>query len=87
MTGEDYQNEKIKTLRKAAGLRQAQLAALVGVHKMTVVRVEAGGNCSFELIKKIASVFQVDWRDILRPEPIKQKRSKKSALDVDLVSI
>lgn len=88
MTGEHYQNEKIKALRKAAGLQQDQLALLVDAHPVTIAKIEGGGVCSFDLIERIASALQVDWRELMRLDPAtQQNKSKKLALGVDSVSV
>lgn len=69
MTGADYKNEDIQQKREALGMTQGQLAEAVSVHLVTISRVENGHVCSFELLRSIAGVLQMDWRDLLRPEP------------------
>ena len=55
-----------KTRRKAAGLSQEQLAAMAGLHRLTVTRIEAGGAHRVKLhdLRAIAKVLDCDWREI-----------------------
>lgn len=59
----------IATLRKIRGLTQADLAALVGVSRDTIQRIETPGvlrSFSFETFLKIAYALDVEPAELLR---------------------
>ena len=87
MTGEHYKNEMIEEKRKEAGLTQAQLAEKVNVHPLTIIRVEAGKVCSFELLYKIAEKLGQRWQDLMRIDsaPTEKINTKNVTFAVDLI--
>lgn len=56
---------RIEERRKAQGMTQQQLAALLGVSRQTIISLESGKyNPSILLAHKIAQTFGVDIEDI-----------------------
>ena len=56
---------KIKEYRQRAGLKQSELAELVGARRETIVHLENGKyNPSLKLAMKIAKVFHVPVEDL-----------------------
>lgn len=56
---------RIKEFRQGSGLKQDDLAALVGVRRETIIRLEAGRyNPSLKLAMDIARVFDTAVEDI-----------------------
>ena len=56
---------KLKKYREAKGLKQADLAELVGVRRETIVNLERGKyNPSLKLAMDIAKVFHVTVEDL-----------------------
>ena len=56
---------KLKEYREAKGLKQADLAELVGVRRETIVNLERGKyNPSLKLAMDIARVFHVTVEDL-----------------------
>lgn len=59
----------IRQCRKQRGLRQAQLAKMVGVSEQHISHVECGSaKLSLPLLCKLADLFQVDVRLLLAEE-------------------
>lgn len=71
MNIEHYNPEKLVRARKKLGLTQVKVAETLKVSEMTVHRVESGANCSAELLMRIAGLYGIDWRKILRPSNVK----------------
>ena len=68
--------------RKCAGLKQRELAALMGVHETTIARWELGiRSTTPQLLRKLAVVLQVPIEDLVTtaPEPPPQKRYLEAA--------
>lgn len=58
-------NNHIEERRKAQGMTQQQLAALLGVSRQTIISLESGKyNPSILLAHKIAQTFGVNIEDI-----------------------
>ena len=59
--------ERLKELRKKAGITQAELAYLIGVHETTIRRWEAGnkGSPNIDEIKKLALALNVTDDELL----------------------
>ena len=56
---------KVKEYRERAGLKQSELAALVGARRETIVHLENGRyNPSLKLAMDIAQVFHVTVEDL-----------------------
>lgn len=56
---------KISKLRREQGLSQVALAQKIGCHPSVIAQVEAGHRKPWPLLKKkIAKVFDVDWREV-----------------------
>ena len=56
---------KIKEYRERAGLKQSELAELVGARRETIVHLENGKyNPSLQLAMEIAKVFHVPVEDL-----------------------
>lgn len=56
----------IRALREAAGMRQYELAARMGVKQASVSAWESGsGNPSVENLKKLADIFQCSIDELL----------------------
>jgi transcriptional regulator with XRE-family HTH domain len=62
--------------RKKAGLSQKELAAVVGVNKQTIWRIEAGStNVTLETIGKLAAALTVTAEDLFS-EPMAARPAK-----------
>lgn len=61
--------QRLKIARVKAGLRQEELAELSGIHRVTIGRIEQGGNTSLQTASRLARVLNVDetalWEDEL----------------------
>ena len=68
MKREFYRHEKIKELRDASRLTQAELAERVNIHKVSISRIETGMGCSFDNLCQIAAALGVPWWQLLRIE-------------------
>lgn len=56
----------LRRLRKAKGLKQSELAELVGVEDKTVSRIEVGGNYpSMDLLVRMSSVLDCQLTDFV----------------------
>lgn len=64
--------QKIKQLREQRGWSQDQLAHMSGISLRTLQRMEKDGNSSIESVKSVASVFEVDFKEILQEEDSKK---------------
>lgn len=64
--------QKIKKLREQRGWSQDQLAQMANISLRTLQRMENDGNCSIESVKSIASVFEIDFKEILQEEDSKK---------------
>lgn len=64
-------SERLRTLRKKAGLTQEELAFQVGIHEMTIRRLEKGTQepNNLTIIKKLASVLHVSEDELLNGKP------------------
>jgi transcriptional regulator with XRE-family HTH domain len=58
---------RIRSLRQARGLTQAELAEQAGVHRTVVARAEAGGDCRWSSVQKIAQALGVTATWMSRP--------------------
>ncbi|MGV3614028.1 MAG: helix-turn-helix domain-containing protein [Fimbriimonas sp.] len=71
---------RIRSLRLARGLTQVELAAEAGVHRTVVARAEAGGDCRWSSVQKIAVALGVTatWmnRPFLGPLPYRVDRRR-----------
>lgn len=64
-------SERIREARVTAGLKQAQLADIVGVRPQTIWRIEAGQQRpSLEVASRIAQALSVSLDQLLESEPI-----------------
>ncbi len=60
---------QIKSLRKAHGLRQEDLAALLGVSRQTIIAIENNKyNPTLELAMKLARLLQTTVEDLFTLE-------------------
>lgn len=63
--------EKVKYLRKEKGIRQCQLAQLMGLTRINVCNLERGRqNISAFQAALLSSVFKVELKDILPQSPV-----------------
>jgi transcriptional regulator with XRE-family HTH domain len=65
-------SKKIKDLRERKGWSQDQLAELSRLSLRTIQRVEKDGKSSIESIKSLASVFELDFKELLEDKLSKQ---------------
>ena len=57
----------LKTRRKAAGLRQTDLAQAAGISQSLVVKIELGERKpSVKVAKRIAAVLGFDWTEFFK---------------------
>ena len=60
MSAEWWRGEMLKRAREARAMTQAALAAKVGVHQVTIARIETGArNPSMPLLQKIAKALRM----------------------------
>ena len=57
--------EKLKAARKAAGLSQVELAAMVGCHQKDIARWEAGREPKALTLKKLAQALGCSMDDLV----------------------
>lgn len=61
-----FPENRIRELRKKAGLTQSELGARVGLHQTQIGNLENGGrNLTFEWARRIAAALGVSFADIL----------------------
>ncbi len=61
-----WRGEVLKKAWEKRGLTQARLAEKVGVHQVTIARIETGSrNPSMDLLQRIATVIKVNLPDLL----------------------
>ena len=59
---------QLRTIRERRALSQRELSALAGVSRMTIVRLEAGGEDPFpSTVRKLARALEVDPADLMGP--------------------
>lgn len=57
----------IKVLRTIKGIRQEDLAQIVGIRRESMIRIEKGNqNFSFEVAKKIADALDCKLDDLIK---------------------
>ena len=66
-SSEFYEAPRLRELRRARVLSQAQLAANAGVGRSVVVRLEAGGVARAESIHKLAGYLGVTAAELTQP--------------------
>lgn len=77
--------EKLKNLRKAAGLTQVELAKKLGIAQSTLASYERGlREPDFEMLKQISSFFEISISDLLDID-IKNQPAPESELDRSLI--
>lgn len=69
MTKADYDNEKVRTLRKARRWTQSELAKRVKRSLRTIQRVEQGEHASFDALRQIAAKFDVQVTELIYDRP------------------
>ena len=70
--------DRLRTLRTAAGLSQAALGELVGVHRVHVARLESGTvDVPLSTLHRLASVLGVLPGDLLNPPPPRPRGKRK----------
>ena len=58
-------NEKIIIYRLRKGMTQGELARRIGMHRVTINRIENNGTTDLNIIEKIAKVLGVKVMDLL----------------------
>jgi putative transcriptional regulator len=67
--GDGHVTNRVRRLREAAGLTQAELAARVGATRQTIIAVEAEKYApSLELAFRLARVFRVPFESVFQYE-------------------
>ena len=56
---------QLKKIRETKLMTQKALGEAAGVHEITVVRLEGGGNAQFSTIRKLAEALGVDATELL----------------------
>ena len=60
------EQNRIKTIRKAARITQEELAEKLSVNRATVSKYENGDiSLSLEMLRKIAAALNVDWTELV----------------------
>lgn len=70
MNSKDYDNEKLKQAREAAGLTQWQVAELLNVHELTVSRAECGTSAGYKLLKGMCEIYGISIKEILHDNAV-----------------
>ena len=65
--------EKLKELRHQKGWSQEQLSEMSRLSIRTIQRAEKDGSCAIESLKSIASVFEIDFSDLIFTEDASKK--------------
>jgi transcriptional regulator with XRE-family HTH domain len=66
MNGQDYYAEKLKSLRESKTLTQEEVAEKLNVNRQTILRAESGTIASYDLLCRMADLYEVDILDLLR---------------------
>src|SRR5438045_3111443 len=66
---EELLGRRVRAARKAAGLKQEDLAARIGVDQPTISRFEQGRDIGSILLTRIAAATNQDLQFFLRSEP------------------
>ena len=75
----------IKTLRKNAGLTQAQLAEKINVDSKYISRLETGSStASIATISKLAGALGVEVKELFKIENIKNKNNMIKSINQEL---
>lgn len=67
-TGQILDGQRLGQARIAADLKQGELADRVGIHRVTLTKIENGAPCSLELLERLAAELDVK-REWLLGEP------------------
>ena len=65
MKGENYDYKKLQRLRRKQGFTQKTFALEVGIHPVSVSRIERGLYVSYELLQHIATSLNVSVKEFL----------------------
>jgi transcriptional regulator with XRE-family HTH domain len=69
---------QLRNIRERRALSQRELSALSGVSRMTIVRLEAGGEDPFPTtVRKLAQALNVDPAELM--EPTEDQAPKRAA--------
>ena len=67
---------RLKYIRERRALSQRELSKLAGVSRMTIVRLEAGGEDPFPTtVRKLAKALDVDPAELMGPDEQVSKRA------------
>jgi transcriptional regulator with XRE-family HTH domain len=62
--------QRLQRRRIQAGLNRKELAAIAGIHKTTMGRLERGlNNASPRVLKQLAEALNCEIADLMPPEP------------------
>lgn len=78
-----FPDNRIREYRMAAGLTQAQLGEMVGLHQTQIGNLENGGrNLTFEWARRIAKAFNVRLVDLLSEDdnPFRLDETERSLI-------
>jgi transcriptional regulator with XRE-family HTH domain len=80
-TSSDEKNivtSRLRTAREMAGLSQAQVAQILGLHRPSISEIEAGRRkVSADEIKKLAKIYSVDIKWLVGSEPDTSKNEER----------
>lgn len=73
MSSLDYDNNLLRALRMGMGLSMQEVAKRVGRTRMMIHYAEKGTRCSYALLKRLAYLYEVPMKDLLRDIPAVKK--------------
>ena len=78
---------KVRRLRQAKGLKQSELAELVGVEDKTISRIEVGGNYpSLDLLVRMSTALECDLTEFVNiNDRIVDSLNEISMSDIEIV--
>jgi transcriptional regulator with XRE-family HTH domain len=59
----------LRRQRELAALTQDELAQRAGIHRVTLARLELGGEAEMRTVRKLAQALGVQPADLMQPEP------------------
>jgi transcriptional regulator with XRE-family HTH domain len=70
MNAQHYDCLRLKEIREARRLTQAEVAERLGINRQTVYRAESGASASYELLCELCALYQEDVLALLRPQRV-----------------
>jgi transcriptional regulator with XRE-family HTH domain len=65
-----YDHKKLEDARKLRGLSQLEVAELMEVNRISIIRAEAGTNASYTLLARLCKFYGIPMTNIVKPFPV-----------------